>query len=47
MTTGQPGKTRGAAPLLFGAHMLLRALGVVVVVIVGGFVWFLAQLSVR
>lgn len=45
MTTGQPGKTRGAAPLLFGAHMLLRALGVVVAVIVGGFVWFLAQLQ--
>jgi uncharacterized SAM-binding protein YcdF (DUF218 family) len=45
MTTGQPGKTRGTAPLLFGAHMLLRALGVVVVVIVGGFVWFLAQLQ--
>jgi uncharacterized SAM-binding protein YcdF (DUF218 family) len=45
MTSDQPGKTRGAASLLFGAHMLLRAFGIVVVVIVGGFVWFLAQLQ--
>src|SRR5262245_16884157 len=45
MTSGQQGKTRGATPLLFGAHMLLRALGVIVVVIVGGFIWFLAQLQ--
>jgi uncharacterized SAM-binding protein YcdF (DUF218 family) len=45
MTTDQQGKTRRAAPLLFGARMLLRALGVAVVVIVGGFIWFLAQLQ--
>jgi uncharacterized SAM-binding protein YcdF (DUF218 family) len=45
MTSGQQGKTRSTASLLFGAHMLLRAFGIVVVVIVGGFVWFLAQLQ--
>src|SRR5262249_9196765 len=45
MTSGQQGNTRSTASLLFGAHMLLRALGVVVVVIVGGFIWFLAQLQ--
>jgi uncharacterized SAM-binding protein YcdF (DUF218 family) len=31
--------------LLQGAHFLLRAVAVVVVVIVGGFIWFLAQLE--
>lgn len=45
MTSGQEGKARGVASLLFGARMLLRALGVVVVVTVGGFIWFLAQLQ--
>jgi uncharacterized SAM-binding protein YcdF (DUF218 family) len=45
MTPADASGNRGAASLLFGAHMLLRALGVVVVVIVGGFVWFLAQLQ--
>jgi uncharacterized SAM-binding protein YcdF (DUF218 family) len=45
MTTGQQGRTKGAASLLLGARMLLRALCVVGVVIVGGFVWFLAQLQ--
>jgi uncharacterized SAM-binding protein YcdF (DUF218 family) len=45
MTPADASRNRGAASLLFGAHMLLRAAGVVVVVIVGGFVWFLAQLQ--
>jgi uncharacterized SAM-binding protein YcdF (DUF218 family) len=45
MTSGQQAKTRNTTPLLFGAHMLLRAFGIIVVVIVGGFVWFLAQLQ--
>ena len=45
MTAGQPNKRSPAASLMFGAHMLLRVLGVVVVVIVGGFIWFLAQLQ--
>jgi uncharacterized SAM-binding protein YcdF (DUF218 family) len=45
MTSGQTSKPRGAAPLLLGARFLLRAMGVVVVVIVGGFIWFLAQLQ--
>jgi uncharacterized SAM-binding protein YcdF (DUF218 family) len=45
MTTGQQGKTSGGASLLFGARMLLRSLSVAMVVIVGGFVWFLAQLQ--
>src|SRR5436190_19135137 len=45
MTPVDGSRNRGAATLLFGAHMLLRAAGVVVVVIVGGFVWFLAQLQ--
>ncbi len=45
MSTPQASNTRNAAPLLLGARMLLRALGVVVVIIIGGFVWFLAQLQ--
>jgi uncharacterized SAM-binding protein YcdF (DUF218 family) len=45
MTPADASRSRSAASLLFGAHMLLRAAGVVVVVIVGGFVWFLAQLQ--
>jgi uncharacterized SAM-binding protein YcdF (DUF218 family) len=45
MSTPQASKTRHSAPLLQGARMLLRAVGVVVVIIVGGFVWFLAQLQ--
>lgn len=45
MTSGQPSKPGGAAPLLQSARMLLRAIGVVAIVIVGGFVWFLAQLQ--
>jgi len=45
MSPADASRTRGVATLLFGAHMLLRAAGVVVVVIVGGFVWFLAQLQ--
>jgi uncharacterized SAM-binding protein YcdF (DUF218 family) len=45
MSSPQASNTRNAAPLLLGARMLLRALGVVVVIIVGGFVWFLAQLQ--
>lgn len=45
MTSGQPSKPRGVAPLLQSARMLLRAVGVVAVIIVGGFVWFLAQLQ--
>lgn len=45
MTSGRPSKTRGPASLLQGARVLLRAMGVVVVVIVGGFIWFLAQLQ--
>ena len=44
MTSGDASKTRSAAPLLLGARLLLRAFGVVGVVIVGGFLWFLAQL---
>ena len=45
MTSADASRTRGAASLLFGARMLLRMLGVAVVVIVGGFIWFLAQLQ--
>jgi uncharacterized SAM-binding protein YcdF (DUF218 family) len=45
MTTGQTSQSRGIASLLHGARWLLRAAGVAVVVIVGGFVWFLAQLQ--
>jgi uncharacterized SAM-binding protein YcdF (DUF218 family) len=45
MSTPQASNTGSAAPLLLGARMLLRAFGVVAVVIVGGFVWFLAQLQ--
>jgi uncharacterized SAM-binding protein YcdF (DUF218 family) len=44
MTSPQASKTRVAAPLLQSARLLLRALGVVTVIIIGGFVWFLAQL---
>jgi uncharacterized SAM-binding protein YcdF (DUF218 family) len=45
MTSGQTSKPNVAAPLLWGAHFLLRAMGVIVVVVVGGFIWFLAQLQ--
>jgi uncharacterized SAM-binding protein YcdF (DUF218 family) len=45
MTAGQPAKRSAAASLIFGAHMLLRACGVAVVVIGGGFLWFLSQLQ--
>jgi uncharacterized SAM-binding protein YcdF (DUF218 family) len=44
MTSPQASKTRVAAPLLQSARLLLRALGVFAVIIIGGFVWFLAQL---
>jgi uncharacterized SAM-binding protein YcdF (DUF218 family) len=45
MTAGQPTRRSAVASLMFGAHMLVRACGVAVVVIVGGFLWFLAQLQ--
>jgi uncharacterized SAM-binding protein YcdF (DUF218 family) len=45
MTAGEQSKRSPAASLMYGAHMLLRGLGVVVAVIFGGFLWFLAQLQ--
>jgi uncharacterized SAM-binding protein YcdF (DUF218 family) len=45
MTSDQMRKQKGTAPLLQAARFLLRAVGVIVVVVVGGFVWFLAQLQ--
>jgi uncharacterized SAM-binding protein YcdF (DUF218 family) len=45
MTSGQTRKEKATTPLLRAAHFLLRAAGVIVVVVVGGFVWFLAQLQ--
>lgn len=45
MTSGQAANVGSATSLLQGARLLLRALGVVAVVIFGGFLWFLAQLQ--
>jgi uncharacterized SAM-binding protein YcdF (DUF218 family) len=45
MTSGPTSKPGVVAPLLRSAHILLRVGGVFMVVIVGGFVWFLAQLQ--
>jgi uncharacterized SAM-binding protein YcdF (DUF218 family) len=45
MTSADASRTKSASSLVFGARMLLRMLGVAVVVIVGGFIWFLAQLQ--
>lgn len=45
MTRGQQSRLNGAASLLRGARMLLRAAAVAVVVVVGGFIWFLSQLE--
>jgi uncharacterized SAM-binding protein YcdF (DUF218 family) len=45
MTSGHTRKPGGVAPLLRSAHILLRVAGVLVVVIAGGFIWFLAQLQ--
>lgn len=41
----QPKRRTLFPPLLRGAHVLLRAVAVGVVVIAGGFLWFLAQLE--
>lgn len=41
----QPRKRRTFVQLLQGAHVLLRAVAVAVVIVVGGFLWFLAQLQ--
>jgi len=45
MTSGHTSKPGAVAPLLRSAHILLRMAGVMVVVIAGGFIWFLAQLQ--
>ena len=45
MTAAQPDKRSHTASLMLGAHLLLRACGAAIVVIVGGFLWFLAQLQ--
>lgn len=41
----QPKKRKTIVQLLQGAHVLLRVVAVAVVVVVGGFLWFLAQLQ--
>ncbi|MDQ8730576.1 YdcF family protein [Bradyrhizobium sp. LHD-71] len=45
MISGHANKAGHIASLLLGARVLLRACGVVLVVILGGFIWFLAQLQ--
>jgi cell division septal protein FtsQ len=45
LDAGQPRKRWTLMPLLRGAHVLLRVMAVAVVVVAGGFFWFLAQLE--
>lgn len=45
MISAPSDKARTAAPFLLGARLLVRTVGIVVVVAIGGFLWFLAQLQ--